>query len=62
MELNENEHVARKTYSGSGSFSATAGQSLEIKIGSDKKLEVEVPEGKNWEAISININITEVDA
>ncbi len=60
IELNTTEHAAKKVYSASGTFSATAGQNFEIDIGGDKKLEVEVPEGEDWVAISINIAIDSV--
>jgi len=62
IELNEGSITAKKTYSGSGIFSAESGETFEIEIGGNKKLDIEVPEGKNWESISINIAIDEVDA
>lgn len=62
IELNETSHTAKKTYSGSGIFSGVAGETIEIIIGGVNKLDAEVPEGKNWEAISINLAIDEVDA
>ena len=62
MELSSNVISAKVQRHASGVFSATAGQSFEIDIDGEKKLNVEVPEGKNWEAISISINIDEVDA
>ena len=62
IELSEGTVTAKKTYSGSGTFSGAAGETLEIIIGGVHKLDVDVPEGKNWEAISINLAIDEVDA
>ncbi len=60
IELNEVEHAARKTYTANDVFSAVAGETFEIEIGGNKKLNVEVPEGENWVAISINIAIDSV--
>ena len=63
IKLNENERVAKKTYSGSDAFTVLAGEELKIEIApqGDEILDVEVPEGKVWR-VSISLVIDEVDA
>jgi len=62
INLNETSIAARKQYSGQGSYSVTAGQSLKIKTAphGEEILDVECPSGKVWEAV-ITVNLVERD-
>lgn len=62
IELNSNIVSPKTQKHGSGVFTATSEQEFKIELGGDTILEVEVPEGKKWTALSIHINIDEEDA
>lgn len=62
IEINSNVISAKTQKHGRGVFTAVANEDFEIKLGDNHILNIEVPEGKKWTALSININIDEEDA
>jgi len=64
MEMSENNTPAKKSYDGSGNFSVSAGKSVELShwdSGKITDLDMECPEGKQWEVI-VQMSIHETDA
>lgn len=62
LELNSSVVSAKTQKQGSGVYTAASEEEFKIELGGDTILEIEVPEGKKWTALSIHINIDEEDA
>jgi len=60
ITLNEEALPARTTKSGSGTVTASAGQSLKIETSprGEELLDAEVPAGKSW-TVTVNVYIVE---